>query len=59
MDKNLIARLKILVDIQGANGNWNFDPYMVGMFNGMELMMSMVEKREPCYRAIPKALKGA
>jgi len=59
MDKNLIARLKILVDIQGANGNWNYDPYMVGMFNGMELMMSMVEKRQPCYRNIPKALKGA
>ena len=59
MDKNLITELKNLVDIQGADGNWNFDPYMVGMFNGMELMMSMVEKREPCYRAIPKALKGA
>ena len=59
MDKILIAKLKILVDIQGAEGNWNYDPYMVGMFNGIELMMSIIEKRQPYYRNIPKVLKGA
>jgi len=31
------ADLDNLIDIQTANGNWNFDPYMHGLANGMLL----------------------
>ena len=27
----------------------DFDPYMAGMYNGMEFMLSSIEKREPIY----------
>lgn len=46
-----LTKLKELVDIQGSNGNWNYDNYMLGMFNGMELMTSIIEGREPKFRS--------
>jgi hypothetical protein len=49
----MIERLKELLEIQGNNGNWNYDPYMHGMYNGMELMVSMLENREPIFRDKP------
>lgn len=45
--------LRDLVNIQGANGNWNYDPYMRGMYNGMELMLAVLEGREPVYKGVP------
>lgn len=38
--------------IQGADGNWNADPYMCGMFNGIELVLAQLENREPEYRKL-------
>ena len=35
---------------QGTEGNWNANDYMLGMFNGMELIISILEGREPEYR---------
>jgi hypothetical protein len=32
--------------IQGYDGNWNFDPYMHGLYNGLEMTLSRVENRE-------------
>ena len=48
--KDKIESLKQSLEIQGNNGNWNYDNYMLGMFNGMELMMATLEEREPFYR---------
>jgi hypothetical protein len=45
--------LREMVKVQGYNGNWNCDPYMHGMYNGMEFMLSIVEDREPIYRTRP------
>lgn len=45
--------IKRVVTIQGDSGNWNYDPYMHGMYNGMELILSMLENREPQYRLAP------
>lgn len=41
--------------IQGENGNWNFDEYMLGLYNGMEMILSVLEDREPEFRSPPKA----
>jgi hypothetical protein len=40
--------------IQGNDPISDTDDYMRGMFNGMELMVSVVEKREPKYKDKPK-----
>jgi hypothetical protein len=39
--------------IQGTHGNWNYSPYMLGMFNGLDLAMAILEGREPEYRRDP------
>jgi len=43
-------KLKELRDIQGKDGNWNYDPYMRGMYNGMELAVATLENRDPVYK---------
>jgi hypothetical protein len=52
-----IESLNNVLDIQGSDGNWNYegDPnYMTGMYNGMELMDSIVDNRDPKFRDVPK-----
>ena len=48
-----IAELRNMVAIQGDHGNWNYDAYMHGMFNGMELMLATIEDREVEYKDAP------
>lgn len=43
-------KLKNLVNAQGIDGNWNYDSYTLGMYNGMELMLSIVEGRSPEFK---------
>ena len=50
IDDKLLRQLKDMVEVQGQDGNWNYDEYMMGMYNGMEFMMSMIENREPLYK---------
>jgi hypothetical protein len=52
LTKKQLRDLKDIHNIQGYDGNWNNDQYMLGMFNGMELMLSIVEDREPVYRTL-------
>jgi hypothetical protein len=49
-----IETIKNLRDLQGSNGNWNYDPYMHGMYNGMELILSVLEGRNPEFKDAPK-----
>ncbi len=49
-----IAKLRELVEIQGRDGTWNYDPYFHGMYNGMEVMLAVLEYREPVFRGAPK-----
>lgn len=51
---NELTRIKNLLAIQGSQGNWNYDPYMHGMYNGMELCVAILEDREPVYKTAPK-----
>lgn len=47
-----------LVKIQGSRGNWDYDEYMRGMYNGMELCYAIIQGREPEYRdALPKPIE--
>ena len=46
--------MKDTIKIQGMDGNWNYNEYMYGMFNGMELMLAIAENREPIFKERPK-----
>lgn len=48
-----LESLRKQVSVQGSNGNWNHDPYMHGMFNGLECALATIEQREPNYRSAP------
>jgi len=49
----LVRKLREMRDVQGSNGNWNYDPYMHGMYNGMEYALAMMEEREPEFKDAP------
>lgn len=47
--QNAIQTLRDLTQVQCNDGNWNYDPYMHGMANGMILALSLFEAGEPKY----------
>jgi len=49
-----LIKMKELLEVQGRDGNWNLDPYMQGMYNGMELMVALAERRDPVFRKAPE-----
>lgn len=52
--KNRLKALKDVIKVQTMNGNWNYDPYMHGMANGLLLAEAFMEGREPQYLDAPK-----
>lgn len=40
---------KEMLGIQGQKGNYDYDEYMLGLYNGMEYIISLFETREPNY----------
>lgn len=52
--KELVESVRQMRDVQGMDGNWNYDPYMHGLFNGIEFSLSLLEVREPQFRDAPK-----
>ena len=46
-----------MLAVQGANGNWDYDEYMHGLYNGMEFVLSLIEGREPEFRKAPNRFK--
>jgi len=48
------SSLQDLVAIQRTTGNWDYSPYMRGLYNGMELALAILEDREPQYRDEPE-----
>jgi len=52
--KSPLEQMKQFVKIQGASGNWDYDPYMLGIYNGLELCLSSLEKRNPVFKDPPK-----
>ena len=49
-----IQNLKDVHRVQGSDGNWNYDPYMHGLYNGLEMALAIMENREPVFRDKPK-----
>jgi hypothetical protein len=49
----MIEDLRHMVEAQGRDGTWNYDPYMQGLYNGLEFALSIMEKREPQFRDAP------
>jgi hypothetical protein len=48
-----LEEAKKMRDVQGQDGNWNYDPYMQGLYNGMEFVISVMEDRAPVYKKAP------
>ncbi len=53
MTDKLVQDLRNMVEVQGRDGTWNYDPYMQGLYNGLEFALSIMEKREPQFREAP------
>ena len=49
--------LRDLVRVQSAEGNWDYDPYMYGLANGLILALAMVEGGELKYLDAPAVWK--
>jgi hypothetical protein len=49
-----IKNIKDIVNIQCANGNWDYDPYMQGMANGLLCALAILEEKEPEYKKAPE-----
>jgi hypothetical protein len=43
-----------ITDIQCSNGNWNYDPYMHGLANGMILSLATLLGEEPYFKRAPE-----
>jgi hypothetical protein len=50
----LKAKLDVALDDVAQDGNWNFDPYMLGLYNGLVYAQAILENKEPEYRNIPE-----
>ena len=57
MSKLTLNALREIHKIQGweISGNENHDSYILGLYNGIELALSIVEKREAVFKEVPEA----
>lgn len=46
---NKLEKLKEMTEIACAPGTWNYDPYFLGMANGMIFAVALLEDKEPAY----------
>lgn len=53
-----IESVRHMRDVQGYDGNWNYDPYMQGLYNGLEFALSLLEVREPQFKSSPEKWLG-
>lgn len=51
--ENRLENLKDVTKIQCSHGNWDFDPYMQGMANGMLLAVAIMEGKDPEFKSAP------
>jgi hypothetical protein len=49
----VIETLQRCLDIQCQDGNWNYDPYLHGMANGMIFAMSLLTDKDPEFLDAP------
>lgn len=53
-----IESVRHMRDVQGYDGNWNYDPYMQGLYNGLEFALSLLEVRQPEFKDAPAIWLG-
>ena len=53
-EPEFLAKMKGMLEVQGREGKWNYDPYSHGMYNGMEFMVALVEGRNPVFLKAPE-----
>jgi hypothetical protein len=58
MTEEKMKKLREVTKVQCEHGNWNFDPYMHGMANGLLLAVAIMEDKEPEYLEPPKEWLG-
>jgi len=49
-----VAELENIVNIQCADGNWDYDEYMHGMANGLILALAILKNEEPKFKVAPE-----
>ena len=42
---------KEMLNIQGQKGNYDYNEYMLGLYNGMEYIIALFETREPIFKS--------
>lgn len=58
MKAEMAAKLDDLLKIQGTDGNWNYNEYMRGLYNGLEMAKAMLEGREPEFKSFVSGSEG-
>ena len=53
-----IKSVRHMRDVQGYDGNWNYGPYMQGLYNGLEFALSLLEVRQPEFKDAPATWLG-
>ena len=48
-----LTQLQDLINIQANSGNWDYDPYMFGLLNGMLLARSLLDGEDPGFKEAP------
>ncbi len=51
--KSKIEQMENVINIQSDDGNWNYNPYMLGMLNGMLIIQSIITGRDPDFKNPP------
>jgi len=51
--KSKAKQLQDIIDIQCADGNWNYDSYMHGMANGLLMAQSIMDDKNPEFLDAP------
>lgn len=49
-----MKNLQDVINIQCSQGNWNYDPYMMGLANGLLMAQSLFTDKEPEFLSAPK-----
>ncbi len=52
--QNSVKMLREMKEVQCSDGNWNYDPYMHGMANGLIFALCLFDDKPPEYFEAPK-----
>mgnify|MGYP001569342536 CR=1 FL=1 len=56
--ESIVAELQEFIDVSCKDGNYNCNPYLHGMANGLIFAKSVVDGGEPKYMETPKTWLG-